>query len=228
MVMPDELRTLLRSNGAEMTGFADLQDVASDVGDNFPYGISIAVALNPQIISEIQDGPTKRYYAEYERANHLLDTLGHCAVQFLEERGYKAKWCAATSVGIDPETLSTRLPHKTTATRAGLGWIGKCALLVTKQFGSAVRITTVLTDAQLPTNHPVDVVLCGKCTACVDACPAHAVSGKDWRIDLHRDAFYDPFACRKTAIEQMVKNTGIRETLCGICIAVCPWTQKYV
>lgn len=226
--MLDELRTLLESNGANMVGIADLHDIARDVWDNYPIGVSIAVALNPQIIAEIRNGPTKQYFEEYKRANMLLDILGHRAASFLIEHGYKAVCLATTSLGINPRTLSTRLPHKTTATRAGLGWIGKCALLVTKKFGSAVRITTVLTDAQLPTNHPVDAVLCGKCTACVDACPAHAVSGKDWRIDLRRDAFYDPFACRKAAIKQMVKNTGIRETLCGICIAVCPWTQKYV
>jgi len=226
--MPDELRTYLQSNGADMVGFANLQDVAADVRDNFPYGISIAVALNPEIISGIQDGPTSQYYAEYERANNLLDRLGHYAVQFLEERGHQAKWFAATSAGIDPETLSTRLPHKTTATRAGLGWIGKCAVLVTRGFGSAVRITTVLTDAVLPAGEPIDESYCGNCTACVDACPGHAPSGKDWQVGLNRDSFFDAFACRTTARELALKRVGIQETICGVCIAVCPWTQKYV
>jgi len=227
MTMPDEIRALLRSNGANMVGFANLQDTAPDVRDNFPFGISIAVALNSQIISEIQDGPTRRYYAEYERANNVLDTLGHRAVQFREERGYKAKWFAATSAGINPETLATPLPHKTAATRAGLGWIGKCAVLVTRPFGSAVRLTTVLTDAELPAGEAIDSSQCGNCTACVDACPAHAPSGRDWQVGLYRDSFFDPFACQKAAQELAAKRTGKRETICGICIAVCPWTQKY-
>jgi len=154
--------------------------------------------------------------------------LGNCAVQFLETRGHKTKWFAATSVGIEPKTLSTRLPHKTAATRAGLGWIGKCALLVTKPFGSAVRITTVLTDAKLSGGAPIDSSKCGKCTICVDACPSLAPSGKNWQVDLHRDSFFDAFACRKTARELAAKRVGIHETLCGICIAVCPWTQKYI
>ena len=228
MTMPDELTTFLQCNGADIVGFADLQNIAPDVRDNFLFGISIAVALNSQIISEIQDGPTKPYYAEYERANQLLDTLGHYAVEFLQEQGYKAKWSAATSVGIAPKTLSTRLPHKTTATRAGLGWIGKCAVLVTRTFGSAVRITTVLTDAELPAGDPIDSSQCGNCTACVDACPSHAPSGKNWQVGLHRDSFFDPFACRTAALELAGNRIGIQETLCGICIAVCPWTQKYL
>ncbi len=208
--MLDKLRTLLQSNGADTVG------------------ISIAVALNPQIISGITEGPTRQYYDEYGRVNDLLDRLGHRAVEFLNEGGYRGIPLAVTSLGIDSETISTRLPHKTVATRAGLGWIGKCALLVTKAFGSAIRITTVLTDAELQTDHPVNADLCGKCSACVDSCPAHAPSGKNWQIGLHRDEFFNAFACRRNALEMASKRIGIVETICGICIAVCPWTQKYI
>ena len=228
MTMLDELRTLLQSNGADMVGIANLCDVAPDVRDNFPIGISIAVALNPQIISNIQNGPTRQYYSEYERANALLDRLGHHAIAFLNEHEYRSMALAVTSVGIDPETISTRLPHKTIATRAGLGRIGKCALLVTRTFGSAIRLTTVLTDARLPIDNSMDTNLCGKCTSCVDICPGHAPLGTNWQLGLHRDAFFNAFACRKIALELTMKNTGIQETLCGMCIAACPWTQKYI
>lgn len=228
VTLAGELRTLLRSNGADMVGFADLQNIAPDIRDNFPFGVSIAVALNPRIVSEIQDGPTRQYHAEYERVNHLLDSLSHDAVQFLEERGHRAGWLAATSVGINPETLSTHLPHKTTATRAGLGWIGKCAVLVTKTFGSAIRITSVLTDANLPAGDVIDTSQCGDCRACVDICPAQAPSGRNWQVNLHRDSFFDPFACQKAARELAMRQIGIRETICGICIAACPWTQRYI
>lgn len=228
MTMADEIRKFLGSNGADMVGFADLQEIAPDIRDSFPFGVSIGVALNPQIVSEIQNGPTRQYYAEYERVNHLLDSLGRHAVQFLEEQGYKAAWFAATNAGIDTETLSTRLPHKTIATRAGLGWIGKCALLVTWTFGSALRITSVLTDANLPAGDVINTSQCGNCHACVDVCPGQAPSGKEWQVNLHRDAFFDVFACRKAARELAMSKIGIRETICGMCIAVCPWTEKYI
>ncbi len=228
MNMPSEIHRLLRANGADMVGFADLRDIDPDVRGNFAYGVSIAVALHAQIISQIQNGPTKQYYEEYERANKLLNTLGHCAVQFLKEHGHKAKWFPATGYNYDRKTLSTQLPHKTIATRAGLGWIGKCALLVTKMFGSAVRITTVLTDERLPTSKPMDTNFCGKCTYCVDACPGHAPLGKNWQIGFYRDYFFNAFACDKAALELATKRAGVHKPICGICIAVCPWTQKYV
>ena len=228
MAMLDELKTLLQRSGADMFGIADLNEIPPDARHGFPFGVSIAVALNPQIIAEIKDGPTKRYHTEYERVNKLLNIIGHHAVQFIEEHGHKAKWVPATSYGIDPKTLSTILPHKTTATKAGLGWIGKCALLVTKAYGSAVRITTVLTDAPLPISESVDASLCGECISCVDVCPGQALSGINWEKGLHRDEFYDAFTCQKTALELTMQRVGVKTTLCGICIAACPWTQKYV
>lgn len=224
----DELKTLLQSKGADLVGIADLRKLTPDVRNNFPVGISIAVALNPHIIANIQNGPTNQYYLEYKRVNDLLDKLGYSAVAFLNENGCKSISLAVTNIGIDSETLSTILPHKTTAFRAGLGWIGKCALLVTKTYGSAIRITTVLTDARLPTDNPVDTPLCGKCFSCVESCPVHAPSGKNWQPGMHRDDFYNAFACQENALEMARKNVGIRLTLCGICIAVCPWTQKYI
>jgi len=227
MMIVNDFTGLLRSRGADLVAFADLHDIPSDVRHGLPFGISIAVALNPKIISGIQDGPTKEYYDEYNRANHLLNSLGRFAAEFLEERGHQAKSFAATDVGIDPRTHSTPLPHKTVATRAGLGWIGKCALLVTKPFGSAARITTVLTDAELPTGDPVNTSQCGDCRVCVDACPADAPSGKNWQVDVHRDSFFNAFACCKTARAMSSERIGILITICGICIAVCPWTKKY-
>ena len=226
--LSDEIRALLNSNGADLVGFADLRNLPSDSRDGFPCGVSIAVALNPEIVAGIKNGPTPQYYDEYVRVNSLLDSLGRLAARFLEEEGHGAKFFAATEAGIDTETLSTRLPHKTVATLAGMGWIGKCALLVTVDFGSAVRITSVLTDAALPAGEAVDTSKCGTCRDCVDACPAKAHSGENWQINLHRDSFYDAFACRKTARELMLRNVGVSNTVCGICIAVCPWTQKYI
>jgi epoxyqueuosine reductase len=227
-MLADDLTTLLCSQGAAHVAFADLRDIPPDVRDEFPVGVSIAVALNPTIIAGIQDGPTPEYYAEYKRANQLLDSLGSYAAEFLKKQGYQAKNFAATEAGIDPQTHSTRLPHKTIATRAGLGWIGKCALLVTEPFGSAVRLTTVLTDADLPTGNPINTSRCGECRVCVDVCPAHAPSGKNWRVDMSRDDFFDAFACQKTARELAAARIGVTNTICGRCIVTCPWTKKYL
>lgn len=223
-----ELEQMLAERGAAMVGYADLNGLSADVRENMEFGISIAVALIPTVIAGIRNGPTKEYYAEYKRANMLLNALSAEAAAFLEDRGHQAVAMAATGVGVDPATYSTPLPHKTVAVRAGLGWIGKCALLVTEKFGSAIRINTVLTEAKLPVGQPMNDSRCGDCTACVLACPGSAPSGKEWQPGIDRDAFFDAFACRKATKAIAASKTGINGTFCGMCIAVCPWTEKYI
>jgi epoxyqueuosine reductase QueG len=92
---------------------------------------------------------------------------------------------------------------------AGLGWIGKSALLVTKEFGSAVRISSILTDAPLISNSPYDSSLCGGCTACENACPAKAIKGNLWDTSTLRDEIVDPIACRKVARRRAMQSFGI-------------------
>ncbi len=223
----NELKTFIASQGASLVGFADLHEIDSEARDGFPCGISIAIALDPKIMSEVKEGPTAAYYQEYKRLNEKLDNIGRLTAQWLIDRGYRAQ-ARAYAFGLDKDTLSTQLPHKTVATRAGLGWIGKCALLVTKKFGSALRFTTVLTDAPLDAGKPVNESLCLHCTHCVDACPAHAHTGAVWQPGMPREALYDAFKCRDTARGLSEKSFGEPVSLCGLCIVACPWTKKYL
>ncbi len=223
----NELKTFLISQGASLVGFADLREIDLKARDGFPFGISIGIALNPQVMSEIKEGPTAAYYKEYKRLNEKLDNLGQLTAKWLIEKGYKAIARPATFAE-DKASLTAKLPHKTVATRAGLGWIGKCALLITKRFGSAIRLTTVLTDAPLVVGKPINESLCGHCIHCVDACPAKAHTGVNWQPGLPREALYDAFKCRETARDLSFKSFGEPVSLCGLCIVACPWTKKYL
>jgi len=83
----------------------------------------------------------------------------------------------------------------------------------------------VLTDADLDTAEPIEQSMCGDCHDCVDHCPAKAIKGNNWQLGSSRDAIFDAFACCETATK-LAKKIGIQPTICGICINVCPWTQK--
>ncbi len=226
--MNKDLFETLKREGADLVSSCNLGEFPANIRSNLNTGISIAVKLDSQVVSEIASGPTHGYHAEFDRVNNLLSSLGQCASEFLEDLGYESINLAVTDFGIDPETHSTPLPHKTVATKSGLGWIGKNALLVTRPFGSAVRLTTVLTNADFPESAPIQKSYCGSCSACVDLCPGSAPKGKNWKPDLYRDDFFDAWACRETARNQSITKTGISNTICGICIAVCPWTKKYI
>ncbi len=226
MTLAHELTEHLQNKGADIVAFADLNEIPSEQRQHLPIGISIAIALNPEIVAEIQENPTLEYYEEYKRVNVHLERLGQAAEEFLTDRGYTAKNSAPTN---DHNLTTSRspLPHKTVATRASLGWIGKCALLVTEKFGSAIRLTAVLTNAELPTATAVNESRCNTCSICVNACPGQAASGASWNVGKHRDEFFDAAVCRRAARAQAAK-INVQNTICGRCIAVCPWTQKYL
>jgi epoxyqueuosine reductase QueG len=195
--------------------------------NGLPRAVSIAVALDPAVIREISNGPTKEYFAEYKRVNNLLAGLSERVVGILAKVTKRAEAIETTTAHFDKRTLSMPLQHKTTATRAGLGWIGKSALLITEEFGAAVRLGSVLTDAEFKTGEPIETSHCGNCHRCVDRCPAGAIVGCDWCVSAPRESIYNAFACRDTA-NRLARLQGINSAICGICINICPWTQKYI
>jgi epoxyqueuosine reductase QueG len=221
------------SAGPSLVGFADLKGVTPSDKSALPFGISIAVAIESHIVSDITEGPTAAYVEECLRLDELLTNLGQKAVSIIGSHGYSAAQQATTNaVGAQYlPNFTTSLPHKTVATRAGLGWIGKCALLITPQFGSAVRLGSVLTDAPLSMEKPIETSRCGPCSACVDICPAHAIRGANWEAGIPRDSLVNVLSCRETAKNRLTARTGKEvagRTFCGMCFAACPWTKSYV
>lgn len=225
--LSERLRSELTSMGASLVRFADLTGLPAEVRDGYNFGISIAAALSPAIINEIGLGPNKAYYDEYYEYNRLLDILALKAAEIIKEAGFSALPITRANTSINYHNHSTMLPHKTIATRSGLGWIGKCALLVTEEYGTAVRLTSVLTDAQLQINESIDKSRCGSCDRCVSNCPGEALTDILWSVDTHRAQFYDHIACRKKAVERTWRISP-GETHCGLCVLVCPWTKRFI
>lgn len=227
MNISEEIREKLIAKGASVVGYADLSSVPEKDRRGYRYGIAIGIALTPETVLGIKEGPTHEYYREYKRLNNLLNELDEYAAELLKEKGFDALPKVQSVIEIDEKTRRTELPHKTVATRAGIGWIGKCALLVTEEYGSTIRISSVLTNAELDVGVPINKSRCGDCSVCKNVCPAGAVSGSSWEVHKDRDEFYNAHSCRKTARERSGK-IGIDESLCGLCIYSCPYTQRYL
>jgi epoxyqueuosine reductase len=220
-----QVEKLMKENGAALVGFADLRDIAPE---GYPRGVSVAIGVPPDIVRMLQQGgPNARYLAEYRAMNEKLDELITLGAAFFRRQGYRA---LARRVAEVPQwDYRTPLPHKTVATRAALGWIGKSALLVTPQYGPAVRISTILTDAPLQCAEPITTSRCGKCSVCVDNCPGKAISGTLWEAGMDRDALFELDKCMG-ACHEMTRSSDIGQgmTLCGRCFAVCPYTKRYL
>jgi epoxyqueuosine reductase len=221
------LEDLMFDWGVSLVGFADLQGVVSPPFSRWPNAVSIALALDRAVMAGVRDGPTVEYFEEYRRVNQLLNEIAEKGADFICSLGYNADPFPATivdsSLGNEYErTLSVAFQHKTAATRAGLGWIGKSALLVTPQYGPRLRLATLFTDMPLDTGPPIAAGQCGDCGACLTACPAGAMKGREWRVGLVREELVDVFACRAKAKQLLLERVGAEDSVCGVCLSVCP------
>ena len=173
-------------------GFADLTGLLSRKFDGFNFGISIGRKLDDSIVDNISEGPTMEYYFHYRKINAELDLLSGRISADLNQINIDTIVIPPTvsTEELDTiyfKTLSTDLSHKMVATRAGLGWIGKTDLLITKKFGPRLRLTSILLkDPVIPESKPIDISRCGTCNICVEICPAKAANGKIWDITVYK------------------------------------------
>ncbi len=227
MTLSIEIRNYLLKNGATEVGFSDITNLSPKSELN--KGIVFFITYSKEIIRNMKNAPTPDYFQELCSINNRLDKLGMLCEDFLINEGYNAYAQTKLRLGTDfGEFNSFDLPHKTIATRAGLGWIGKSALFTTKDYGSALRLSSVLTDAPLEIGKPILKSKCGSCLKCRDACPGGAISGKEWNYKLKRNQFYDDKKCERYALKVSKENLGKADTVCGKCIFACPHTQNYI
>ena len=223
-----DVKDVIQQLGADIVGIGDITMLPSKVRCNMTFGIAVAVAIDPEVIKGIQDGPTMEYRIAYDKLNEKLDQIVTLGAQYIQRLGYEAIAQTVSEVSKTETEYNSVLPHKTVATRAGIGWIGKNAMLVTKKFGSAVRISSILTNANLLPDEPMNESLCKDCMCCKEACPGEAIIGVNWNVDTYRDQFFDPVKCKSTARKITKERLNIEKTLCGKCVFVCPFTQKYL
>ena len=191
----------LKNKGADFVCFVDASVLPADAVDGYSCVVFFGKALSREYINALR-ADEKPKTKEVINTERKMDTLAVKLANQLESEGYDS--IAKLKFG--------RLPHKTVALNAGLGFIGKNNLLVTYRYGCAVLFGKVLTTAPFATMSVLPMApQCGGCTGCVDACPTKALHGKTWSVATTRD-------------EIMVRKLC---TLCLKCMLWCPYTEKY-
>ena len=109
------------------------------------------------------------------------------------------------------------------ATRAGLGWRGKHTLMLSREGGSMRFIGTLYTDLPLPVDVPADAH-CGRCTACIDACPTAAIVAP-YRLDARRCIAYLTIEASGPIPVEFREAIGNRIYGCDDCQLACPWNK---
>ncbi|MBI5243009.1 MAG: tRNA epoxyqueuosine(34) reductase QueG [Elusimicrobia bacterium] len=107
---------------------------------------------------------------------------------------------------------------------AGIGWIGKNAMLLSQRLGSRLFLGGMAVDRELEHDRPVPD-RCGTCRRCLDACPAAAfVSPR--LLDAGRcvaclsiERRFDPVP------KGLRESVGTRIFGCDACQDACPWNR---
>jgi epoxyqueuosine reductase len=226
MSLESELKSELYHQGADFIHFVDVSQLSDKQNKQYPIAILVGIVLSPDFILKITNKPdyvqkmicnNQMDEDEFNQKEKRTDQLADHIARFLKKKGYSAYSQSEDNIYktgfYNEKARSTPLPHKTIAGLAGLGWIGNHNLLVTREFGSAVSMCTVLTDAPLKTilHTPLNSQ-CGNCSICKNVCQEGAIKGNTWNINSLRDDLVDVHKC----------------TTCLKCMVFCPFTQAYM
>ncbi len=217
-----EVSNLLVSLGVSKHGYGDLKGLVPVQYENLTTGISIAIRLSDMVMNEISDeAPTHTYFHHYRTVNAFIDHCTLRVVMLLQSLGYHAVAVPASqSINVAGYDYSGVFQHRTAATHAGLGWIGKNACLITEEFGPRIRLGTILTNMPVEFDEAITESKCGDCDICIRKCPPIALVGNLWTGENPRDELVHAKVC-STHMSTHYKHIG-RGVVCGICVKSCP------
>jgi len=226
-----KLLSLAGARFVDLFGVADLHAareleprLLDDVTGDFTRAVVFGMPLQDAVVEAIVDRPTPLYFHNYRQTNYQLDGLALEAAALLQHEGHRAAAIAASQiVSRDPPAalspskgMHGHVSHRLLGWAAGLGWWGRNNLLVNPQYGSRFRMASVLTDAPLGSDRPLERD-CGRCHACVRVCPADAIRPTREAFDLER--------CYEKLCE-FAKIPYVGQHICGVCVKAC-WPANW-
>ncbi|MDO4541371.1 MAG: 4Fe-4S double cluster binding domain-containing protein [Bacillota bacterium] len=211
--------------GADLFGVADLEphrerilEIYGKEFGGYQCAISFGVFMPGPVVDELLEHPSHIYLAYYDIANSLINEIGLRLNNYLVKEGHKAFPIPSSQRSGEAKEGSI-FSHRMAGELAGLGWIGKNSSLVNDKVGPRLRLGTVLTNAALVADSPVENK-CGECRLCTEICPANAILGKNYEYGQPLEERFIFHRCDDYLTE--VRQT-FGKRICGKCVAVCPY-----
>jgi epoxyqueuosine reductase len=159
------------------------------------------------------DAAISRYARGDDYHEHIKQRLKRLAADLIDSFGGEAKVFVDTAPVLE----------KALAEAAGIGWQGKHTNLVSRDFGSWLFLGSVFTTLDIPPDR-AERNHCGRCHACLDACPTHAFVAP-FRMDARRCISYLTIEHKGHIPRERRAAIGHRIYGCDTCLAACPWNK---
>jgi epoxyqueuosine reductase QueG len=218
--MKEQVRNLILSLGADVCGFACVDrfegapegyapaDIFAGCRSVVSFGIALPKGLacvSPRLI-----------YGHFNAFCQMeVDRIAFKAAKKMEEEHR----CTAVPLPCDSpyeywdgDRMEGRglLSMKHAAVAAGLGAMGKNALLLNQYFGNRLTTGAILTDLYLPSDPLSETICIEKCRKCIAACPVNAIE----------NGLVNQKRCRTHAYGKTER--GFDTVDCNRCRTVCP------
>lgn len=183
------------------------------------YKCAMVVAVPHKEMISLNNYSEEKFEKVICAARVQIDVIVSDLKNLLNE--YNIQYYVPPVAQTDEKSLTAPFSFKYAAVNAGIGWIGKNGVLITKEYGPRITLTAILINYDLPIGRPVTQSMCGdECFLCIEACPHEALKGIQWDINKHREELIDYQLCNSKRSLYLEKHN--RKNACGFCMVACP------
>lgn len=206
-----QLQDFSQSKGISQLGFVKLPQnlIFQKFGVLYDNAIILAMEMSKEKIDQAPSQVTMNMvFGTYDELGKVANKIA----EFLREHGYAAQ---------ADHPLGGLVLFPPLAQKAGIGWVGKHGLLITRDFGPRVRLAAVYTSIEnlsFANSNDYEWIAeyCKICGICIKQCPPKAILEESILHDTGRRTDISQQDC----FEYFAQYYG-----CSVCVKVCPFSD---
>lgn len=185
-------------------------EVGTPIELNHKHAIVLVNGLDTVLL---RGAPKKQVLFAIHKAYFQLGTVAVTLADYIRKLGYPARAHIVRNYQVIVPPI---------AIDAGVGELGRNGIVISKEFGQAMKMAVITTDLPIAYDGKAKLGvdnICRNCRICAQNCPAGAINHGNKKVVRGVERYpFNPEACFSTW-----KTTG---TDCGVCMISCPFSTE--